>query len=117
MCRGGTTTGWSSSRCRAGHLTVVRSGRLHGDRGRDRARDIPDTAAAFAAYKKLRRERVERVVKYGKRSGDGKAPGRVGPKIRHLMLNMIMRRREAGTSLSWLYDGRIDWSAPVTAAR
>ena len=41
-------------------------------------RDIPDTAAAFASFKKLRRERVERVVKHGKRSGDGKAPGRIG---------------------------------------
>ena len=39
-------------------------------------RDIPDTAGAFAAFKGLRQERVERVVKHGKRSGDGKAQGR-----------------------------------------
>src|SRR5690606_31942239 len=34
-------------------------------------RDIPETGAAFAAFKRLRQERVERVVRHGKRSGDG----------------------------------------------
>ena len=80
-------------------------------------RDLPDTAAAFASFKRLRQERVERVVKYGKRSGDGKAPGRIGARIRDLMMPMIVRKMVAGNSLSWMYDYRIDWSASVTSAR
>jgi len=80
-------------------------------------RDLPDPTAAFTAFQKLRQERVERVVKYGKRSGDGKVAGRVGAKIRDLALPMIMGRMEASSSLGWLYDYRIEWSAPVTTGR
>jgi len=80
-------------------------------------RDIPDTAAAFALFKRLRQERVERVVKHGKRSGDGKAQGRFGAMIRDLVLPMIMRRMVTSNSLSWMYDHRIDWPTPVVGAR
>jgi 2-polyprenyl-6-methoxyphenol hydroxylase-like FAD-dependent oxidoreductase len=79
-------------------------------------RDLPDTAAAFAAFKRLRRERVERVVRHGKRSGDGKAQGRVGAAIRDLVLPVIMRRIVASNSLAWMYDYRIDWDSPVVTA-
>lgn len=78
-------------------------------------RDVPDTAAAFASFKRLRQERVERVVKYGKRSGDGKAQGRFGAMIRDLVLPVIVRRMATSNSLSWMYDYRIDWTAPVDA--
>ena len=81
-------------------------------------RDIPDTAAAFAAFKKLRQDRVERVVKHGKRSGDGKAQGRVGagdPGPR--AADDHAQDGRPGNSLSWMYDYRIDWSAPAISAR
>jgi 2-polyprenyl-6-methoxyphenol hydroxylase-like FAD-dependent oxidoreductase len=52
-------------------------------------RDVPDTSAAFTAFEELRRNRVERVVRYGKRSGDGTA---------------------------WMYDYRVDWNEPVVTA-
>jgi 2-polyprenyl-6-methoxyphenol hydroxylase-like FAD-dependent oxidoreductase len=80
-------------------------------------RDIPDPAVAFASFKALRRERVERVVKHGKRSGDGKAQGPIGAGIRDLVLPLIMRRMANGSGLDWMYDYRIDWNAPVTAVR
>jgi FAD-dependent urate hydroxylase len=76
-------------------------------------RDVRDPAVAFATFARLRRERVERIVAHGKRSGDGKAQGRVGAAIRDLVLPMVMRRMD----LSWMYDYRIDWAAPVTALR
>ena len=76
-------------------------------------RDIPDAEAAFAAFKSLRQERVERVVQHGKRSGDGKAQGRVGAMIRDLVLPMIVRKMVSSNSLSWMYDYRIDWPAKV----
>ena len=64
----------------------------------------------------LRQERVERVVKHGKRSGDGKAPGRIGAMVRDLVLPMIVRGMVTSNSLSWMYDYRIDWPAPVDSA-
>jgi len=77
-------------------------------------RDIPDTEAAFGAFTHLRRERVERVVAHGKRSGDGKAQGPVGAMIRDLVLPAILRRIAAKGSLNWMYDYRIDWASPVS---
>jgi 2-polyprenyl-6-methoxyphenol hydroxylase-like FAD-dependent oxidoreductase len=78
-------------------------------------RDIGDPGSAFATFERLRRHRVERVVKYGKRSGDGKAQGRIGAAIRDLMLPMVLRRTSAG-STNWMYDYRIDWPEPVSPA-
>jgi 2-polyprenyl-6-methoxyphenol hydroxylase-like FAD-dependent oxidoreductase len=78
-------------------------------------RDIPDLEAAFAAFKSLRQDRVERVVQHGKRSGDGKAQGRVGAMIRDLVLPMLVRKMVSTNSLSWMYDYRIDWPAKVAA--
>jgi 2-polyprenyl-6-methoxyphenol hydroxylase-like FAD-dependent oxidoreductase len=79
------------------------------------ARCLRDEAApaAFDTFERLRRERVERVVAHGKRSGNGKAAGRVGAKIRDLVLPAIMRRTVATNALDWMYDYRIDWQAPV----
>jgi 2-polyprenyl-6-methoxyphenol hydroxylase-like FAD-dependent oxidoreductase len=74
-------------------------------------RDVPDTAQAFRTYTSLRRQRVERVVRHGKRGGDGKALGPVGARIRDLVMPVIMRRMAAGKALDWMYDYRIDWDA------
>jgi 2-polyprenyl-6-methoxyphenol hydroxylase-like FAD-dependent oxidoreductase len=76
-------------------------------------RDIPDTGAAFARFQALRQDRVERVVTHGKRSGDGKAQGRIGAMIRDLVLPVIVRKMVASNSLAWMYDYRIDWAATV----
>ncbi|MBP2705580.1 FAD-dependent monooxygenase [Microbispora sp. RL4-1S] len=72
-------------------------------------RDTPETSAAFRAYEGLRRERVERIVAYGKRNGDGKAPGRFGAAVRDLVLPVIMRQVERRNSLAWIHDYRIAW--------
>lgn len=78
-------------------------------------RDRPDVPAAFAAYERLRRERVERVVAQGKRTSGTKVAGPVGRLVRDLALPVIARRvaRDDGASLAWLYDHHIDWAAPV----
>ncbi|MEV7805917.1 FAD-dependent monooxygenase [Microbispora sp. NPDC088329] len=78
-------------------------------------RDLPDTADAFAAFERLRRERVERVVAQGKRNGDGKAPGAGGAFVRDLILPVIMRQVEKRNALAWMYDHRIAWDERVTA--
>ncbi|GII26238.1 FAD-dependent oxidoreductase [Planosporangium mesophilum] len=79
-------------------------------------RDLP-APAAFDTFKRLRQQRVERVVAQGKRSGDGKAQGRVGAAIRDLVLPVVARRMVATSALDWMYDYRIDWEAPVGTVR
>ena len=78
-------------------------------------RDVPEPATAFAAFERLRRERVERVVRHGKRSGNGKAAGPVAARIRDAVLPIIIRRMVEGHQLDWMYEHRIDWDARVAA--
>ncbi|WP_169986494.1 NAD(P)/FAD-dependent oxidoreductase [Microbispora sp. H10836] len=78
-------------------------------------RDVPGTADAFAAFERLRRRRVERVVAQGKRNGDGKAPGVGGAFVRDLILPVIMRQVEKRNALAWMYDHRITWDDHVAA--
>lgn len=77
-------------------------------------RDVPDTAEAFAAFERLRRDRVERIVAQGKRNGNGKAPGAGGAFVRDLILPTIMRQVEKRNALAWMYDYRMNWDDRVT---
>ncbi|MEU3167439.1 FAD-dependent monooxygenase [Streptosporangium sp. NPDC006930] len=78
-------------------------------------RDIPATPEAFAAFERLRRARVERIVAHGKRNGSGKAPGAVGAFLRDLTLPAIMRQVDRRNALAWIHDYRISWDGPVSA--
>ncbi|MDH2426893.1 FAD-dependent monooxygenase [Sphaerisporangium sp. TRM90804] len=79
-------------------------------------RDLPAPREAFAAFERIRRDRVERVVAHGRRNGSGKAPGVAGAFLRDLTLPMIMRQVSKRNALAWIHDHRISWDAPVTAA-
>ena len=76
-------------------------------------RDISDTPQAFAAYERLRRTRVERIVAHGARTSNSKAAGPVGRVIRDLMMPMIFKRVANGGSLAWMHDYRIVWDEKV----
>jgi FAD-dependent urate hydroxylase len=83
-------------------------------------RDIRELPAAFTAYERLRRERVEAVVAQGKRNGDGKAVGPVGRLLRdHVIFPLVTRRHAARVAkgapdpLDWIPGYRIDWDARV----
>ncbi|GIH99510.1 FAD-dependent oxidoreductase [Planobispora takensis] len=78
-------------------------------------RDVPGTGEAFTAYERLRRDRVERIVAHGKRSGDGKAPGPAGAFVRDLMMPAFMRWVERKNTLGWMHDYRIAWDERVGA--
>jgi FAD-dependent urate hydroxylase len=80
-------------------------------------RDLPDIRQAFAAYERLRRERVERVVAQGARSSSGKAAGPIARVLRDLMLPVILKRVASSgeKSLAWMYDYHIDWDEKVAA--
>ena len=56
-------------------------------------RDFHDPAAAFTAFERLRRGRVEPVVRQSRRTGRQKAPaGWIGRKIRDFVLPMFLRQ-------------------------
>jgi FAD-dependent urate hydroxylase len=76
-------------------------------------RDLPDTPRAFAAYERLRRTRVERIVAHGARTSNSKAAGPVGRVIRDMLMPMILERVANGKSLAWMHDYRIVWDEKV----
>lgn len=80
-------------------------------------RDVPgEVREAFAAFERLRRDRVERIVAQGRRNGSGKAPGPVGAFLRDLLMPVFMRLLAGRDTLSWIYDYRVTWDDPVPAA-
>jgi len=81
-------------------------------------RDLDDTYEAFAAYERLRRERVERVVAHGAKFSASKAAGPVARVLRDLMLPRILKHQAnsgSSDSMEWLFNYRIDWDEKVAA--
>ena len=76
-------------------------------------RDLPDVPQAFAAYERLRRKRVERIVAHGARTSNSKAAGPIGRKIRDFMMPIILKRLANAGSLAWMHDYHIDWGMKV----
>ncbi|MEV4125610.1 FAD-dependent monooxygenase [Nocardia sp. NPDC049707] len=80
-------------------------------------RDIPDTAAALAAFENRRRERVEKVVAYGAQTSSDKASNGIARLLVRLLTPYFLRKaaKTGITPLNWMFDHRIDWTAqPVT---
>jgi 2-polyprenyl-6-methoxyphenol hydroxylase-like FAD-dependent oxidoreductase len=75
--------------------------------------DHADVPAAFAAYEKARRERVEKIVAAGARSSSSKIPGPVGRRFQELMLRFVFRYMITDRSIAWINDHRIRWEDPV----
>jgi FAD-dependent urate hydroxylase len=64
--------------------------------------------AAFAEYERLRRDRVEKVVASGRRTGQTKTAGPVGAKIRDAMMPALMRLLyRKGNPQAWIIDHRV----------
>ena len=81
-------------------------------------RDCPGVPAAFATFERLRRRRVEKIVRHGARSANSKAAGPVGRVIRDLILPAVFSRagRDGGKSMTWLQGHHIDFDQPITPA-
>lgn len=77
-------------------------------------RDLPDHTAAFAAYERLRRPRVERIAARGAKINHAKAPGPAAKvlmrAIMPIMFHPAVIERTAGKSQRY----RIDFNQPVT---
>jgi 2-polyprenyl-6-methoxyphenol hydroxylase-like FAD-dependent oxidoreductase len=76
-------------------------------------RDLPTVPEAFAAYERLRRERVERIIAAGARTSSDKAAGPVARVLRDLVLPTTMKLLAKPEKMAWQIDYAIDWAAPV----
>ena len=78
-------------------------------------RDIADPSAAFAAYERLRRPRVEKIVAYGAKQNDSKVAGPVAKAIMRLLMPLAMKTfLKPEKTFGWMHGYRIDWEEPVT---
>jgi 2-polyprenyl-6-methoxyphenol hydroxylase-like FAD-dependent oxidoreductase len=78
-------------------------------------RDLPDIPQALAVYEGLRRQRVERIVAQGARTGSAKTPGPVGRALRDLALPLVFKLLVTDRSMAWIHNHHIDWDTPVPA--
>lgn len=76
-------------------------------------RDLPDPVRAFAAFERLRRARVERVVAFGARASSNKIPGPFSRFTRDLLLPVFLKRATNPAATSWLFNHHVDFAAPV----
>lgn len=77
-------------------------------------RDLRTPRSAFAAYERLRRERVERVVATSAGLIRRTVPGPVGRALRDAILPRKLERADADGGADWLTGYRIDWDERVT---
>jgi 2-polyprenyl-6-methoxyphenol hydroxylase-like FAD-dependent oxidoreductase len=77
-------------------------------------RDIQDGEQAFATYEGLRRERVERVVQYGRSLGSWRAmTNPIQVWVWELLMPLFLKRSANPSALDWLYSFKVDWDAQV----
>ena len=77
-------------------------------------RDSGRPEEAFRRFDKLRRERVEKVVRYSRSIGQRKhATNPVQVFFRDLMLPLFLKQASRQSN-AWLYDYRVDWQDKVT---
>ncbi|MCG5219914.1 FAD-dependent monooxygenase [Streptosporangium soli] len=81
-------------------------------------RDHPSIASAFTTYERLRRERVERVVEQGNRTGGWKTLGPLARIPRDLIMSLGMKHmaRTGNDPSRWIYDHHIDWDEPIRSS-
>ncbi|HUS14506.1 MAG TPA: NAD(P)/FAD-dependent oxidoreductase [Chloroflexia bacterium] len=77
-------------------------------------RDIPGRDAAFAAYERLRKPRVEKLVAGARRTGNSKAISHpVGIFLRDLLMPVFVRLFSRSAQLEWIHSYHVDWNARV----
>jgi 2-polyprenyl-6-methoxyphenol hydroxylase-like FAD-dependent oxidoreductase len=74
-------------------------------------RDTEDATRAFRTYEVLRRERVERVVAYSRRTGSTKIAGPVGRVLRDALMPLALKLYSSSSAHAWLYQHHIEWGA------
>jgi 2-polyprenyl-6-methoxyphenol hydroxylase-like FAD-dependent oxidoreductase len=78
-------------------------------------RDVADVTAAFTAYEKLRRNRVEQIAARAAKINQRKAPGRLARAVMPLVLPLFFRfAMNPEKTLGPVLRHRIDWDRTVT---
>jgi 2-polyprenyl-6-methoxyphenol hydroxylase-like FAD-dependent oxidoreductase len=80
-------------------------------------RDFPSVEDAFAAYERVRRTRVERIVAVGARGSSAKVPGQVGRFFRDLMIPIFLRLFANERSMRWIFDYEVQLEGSGQMAR
>jgi 2-polyprenyl-6-methoxyphenol hydroxylase-like FAD-dependent oxidoreductase len=71
-------------------------------------RSRAELPAALADYEQRRRDRVQKVVAYGRRSGSTKTAGPVGAAVRDALMPLVMRLlHRRGDPQAWILEHRI----------
>jgi 2-polyprenyl-6-methoxyphenol hydroxylase-like FAD-dependent oxidoreductase len=79
-------------------------------------RDIPDVTAAFTAYERLRRDRVEKIAANAKKTSSNKASGPVAKKVMGLVAPLALKTFLTPEKMFGpVHRYRIDWDAPVSS--
>jgi len=77
-------------------------------------RDREDYALAFATYERLRRARVEHMVKYGRSLGQAKImTNPIQVWFRDLLMPFFLKHFANPAALDWVYSYEVDWDTPV----
>jgi 2-polyprenyl-6-methoxyphenol hydroxylase-like FAD-dependent oxidoreductase len=76
-------------------------------------RDLPQPTEAFAAYVRLRRKRVEKVVQYSARISRSKTAGPISRWFRDLIMPVALKHFASPAAHAWLYQYHVDWNEPV----
>ena len=79
-------------------------------------RDLPDERGAFARFEGLRRQRVERIVRWASRMNRSKAPGSLGRVVRDAVLPGVLRMTAKSKALRETFEYHVDWETTSTAA-
>ncbi|GAA0232232.1 FAD-dependent monooxygenase [Saccharothrix mutabilis subsp. mutabilis] len=77
-------------------------------------RDLPHPEA-FAAYERLRRDRVERIIALAARTNQDKAAGPVARVLRDLIMPVAVKFAKP-SKFTWQFEHRIEWDEPLTTA-
>jgi 2-polyprenyl-6-methoxyphenol hydroxylase-like FAD-dependent oxidoreductase len=80
-------------------------------------RDVPDLAAAFHAYQRLREGRVRRVLRAARRVNSDKAAGPFARRIRDAVMPLMLRTMATPERQLWLLGHHIDFTGPVGGPR
>lgn len=80
-------------------------------------RDVDTPEQAFATYEALRRERVERLVKWARALGGAKlATNPIQVWLRDLMMPIFLKFAANPTSLDWIYAYKVEWDEQAIEA-
>lgn len=77
-------------------------------------RDTSSISSGLARFESSRRQRVERIVAVGARSGSAKIPGRAGRLLQEAVMRLLFRYVVTERSQEWMTGYRVSWDAPTS---